>query len=145
MPFLEVPLQISFWKVKKSEWSWVKPNTTAHLLANYCIFANSFLGNYSFLNLALCTVTKVWKLFKGRHYLRKYSSWVFKQFSRLFSWQVIIIHVLLDKLTRKNLINMCTYVITSQSYKKTWKIFFHRFSQFWEVVTVFPHIVSSLE
>ena len=42
----------------------------------YRISANSFRGNYSFLNLALCTVTfgysTVWKLFKGGNYSRKY-------------------------------------------------------------------------
>ena len=47
----------------------------------YRIFVNSFRGNYSFLNLALCTVTKghryikVRKLFKGGNYSRKYGIW----------------------------------------------------------------------
>ena len=44
----------------------------------YRISANIFRGNYSFLSLALCTVTfdlwsqyiKVWKLFKGGNYSR---------------------------------------------------------------------------
>ena len=37
---------------------------------SYGISAISFRGNYSFLNLALCTVTKVRKLFKGGNYSR---------------------------------------------------------------------------
>ena len=38
------------------------------LLFTYRIYANSFRGNYYFLNLAL--TIKVWKLFKGGNYSR---------------------------------------------------------------------------
>jgi len=41
----------------------------------YRISANSFRGNYSFLNLALCKSAEIIpgrKLFKGGNYLRKY-------------------------------------------------------------------------
>ena len=49
-------------------------------ICNYHISANSFRGNYSFFNWALCTVVtfgdskyiKVGKLFKGGNYLQKY-------------------------------------------------------------------------
>ena len=44
-------------------------------LYRHHISANSFRGNYSFLNLTLCTVTlgqQVRKLFKGGNYSRKY-------------------------------------------------------------------------
>ena len=51
----------------------------------YRISANSFRGNYSFLNLSLCTVTLITvhtgaetiqgrKLFKGGNYSRKYGT-----------------------------------------------------------------------
>ena len=72
---------------------WVQYNTNAkakwnvfifyEIKSRYRISANSFRGNYSFLNLTLCTVTKVTvhtgaetiqgrKLFKGGNYWRKY-------------------------------------------------------------------------
>ena len=56
------------------------PADAGKIRNEYRISANSFRGNYSLLNLALCTVTlhksaetiQGRKLFKGGNYLRKY-------------------------------------------------------------------------
>ena len=38
--------------------------------------ANSFRGNYSFLNLTLCTVTFAHSTYRCGNYLRKYGTWL---------------------------------------------------------------------
>ena len=49
----------------------------------------------------------------------------------------MIILLLLGKLAWTNLIKLCNY------FQRTWKIYCHRFEQFWEVITqfVFVHAI----
>ena len=100
-----------------------------------------YRGNYSFLNLALCTVTNWRKLFKGGNTVVGFLI----SFFRLFSLQFITIHVLLDKLTRKK-INKYVYVITSQSYKiKLEKSFFTDLPGFGRYTVFIKSIGSTLQ
>ena len=63
-----------------SKWQFCSPKTILSvtlwicsvLQNSYCSSANSFRRNCSFLNLILCTVVTMRKLFKGWNYMREY-------------------------------------------------------------------------
>ena len=77
--------QFQFNKIGGPQDTHVKPGGPVKQNRNYSkyrISANSFRGNYSFLNLTLCTCDlwtqyiQVRKLFKGGNYSRKYGIWL---------------------------------------------------------------------
>ena len=54
----------SLWNFEFSRWKKIRPNM-------YRISANSFRGNYSFLNLSLCTVTFAYSTYRCGNYSRE--------------------------------------------------------------------------